>query len=130
MSLFISFLSENIVLIAALVAIIIYQLSLKESFFIECQELVSALNDNKALLIDLRPVNDFATGHIAGAINLDEEAAKIRIKKNLKRKIVLVHKNNSQAQSFRAKIVGKHPEILILNDGMRNWKQQQYPTVR
>ncbi|MDG0969256.1 MAG: rhodanese-like domain-containing protein [Porticoccaceae bacterium] len=100
---------------------------------ISSTELVSAMNAETAILIDVRPSNEFQAGHIHGAIDIPHTKIASRIselEKYRERTIVLVDQMGQHAGSA-GKILSKDGfNVRRLSGGMNDWQHQNMPVVK
>ncbi|HAZ79388.1 MAG TPA: rhodanese-like domain-containing protein [Porticoccaceae bacterium] len=100
---------------------------------ISSAELVSAMNAETAILIDVRPSNEFQAGHIHGALDIPHTKIASRIselEKYRERTIVLVDQMGQHAGSA-GKILSKDGyNVRRLSGGMNDWQHQNMPVVK
>ncbi len=95
-------------------------------------ELTRLLNDDAAILIDLRDSKEYATGCITGAINIPSVKLDGRIselEKYREQKIVLVDKIGQQAAPAGRKLRQAGYDVQRLRGGMGEWMHQSLPVV-
>jgi len=95
-------------------------------------ELTRLLNDDAAILIDLRDSKEYATGCITGAINIPSAKLDGRItelEKYREQKIVLVDKIGQQAAPAGRKLRQAGYDVQRLRGGMGEWMHQSLPLV-
>ncbi|MEN1925387.1 rhodanese-like domain-containing protein [Luteimonas sp. MJ293] len=97
-------------------------------------ELAPLVNQENALVVDLRPIADFDKGHIAGSKNVvmsqfDPENKQLAAAKKLP--VVLVCKTGQTAggAASRLKKAG-FERIYLLDGGITGWQQADLPLVR
>ena len=97
-------------------------------------ELTALVNRENALVVDLRPVADFAKGHIPGSKNVqmsqfDPESKQLAPAKALP--VVLVCKTGSTANDAakRLKKAG-FQNVYVLDAGIGGWLQADLPLVK
>jgi len=96
--------------------------------------LTELINRGNALVVDLRPANDFEKGHIPGAKNVlpsqfDPENKRLAAARALP--VVLVCKDG-QASSGAAKRLKKagFEQVYVLEGGIGGWQQADLPLVK
>lgn len=98
------------------------------------QFLINLVNKEQALVLDLRSVEEFKAGHIAGAKHVDVPQLATKIDILLKDKshpVVLVcasgHKSLGHAQTVKK--LG-YQRVYYLAQGMTAWRQDNLPVVK
>lgn len=90
-------------------------------------EFKKAIETKKYLLIDVRTPEEFAQGHIAGAINInvgDEDFAKKVKEKTQKQKTVAIYcRSGRRSKVAISAIESLKLQIAELNDGIISWQQ-------
>jgi len=93
---------------------------------IDGTELEALMSDGKKLvLVDVREPDEFAAGHIRGAINIPFDDAKTRVLRELSRndRIVFVcHGGPMGDELGRLLAKNDYPEVYNLAGGMKKWK--------
>jgi len=96
-------------------------------------EVVTALNSDSAVLVDVRSTNDYQAGHIHGAINIPHTKTagrKAELEKHRDKTIVLVDQMGQHAGTA-GKILSKEGfNVRRLNGGMSEWQHQNMPVVQ
>lgn len=95
------------------------------------QTAVDLINNENALIIDLRDKESFKNGHIIDAINCtaeDFEQAKMNKYKN--KKIILVCARGLQSPAVAAKIAAQGYQALVLGGGIASWQSADLPLVK
>jgi len=96
-------------------------------------ELVSLMNSEAAVLVDVRPSTDFQAGHIHGAINIPHTKTATRIseiEKHREKLIVLVDQMGQHAGSTGKMLTKDNYNVRRLSGGMSEWQQQNMPVVQ
>jgi rhodanese-related sulfurtransferase len=93
---------------------------------IDGKEMEALMSDGKPMVIvDVREPNEFAAGHIKGAINIPYDDAKPRVLKELapKDRIVFVCHGGPMGDEL-GKLLAKndYPDVYNLAGGMKKWK--------
>jgi thiosulfate/3-mercaptopyruvate sulfurtransferase len=123
----------------------------RETLLTTAEALKNKLRSDNLCLIDVRPAEDFATGHIPGAVHfdlfglslIDTSAAPLKAFMHMihhilelrgvsESKEVVAYENNSGMRAARAlwflDYFG-HPNARMLDGGMQAWKAAGFPTV-
>lgn len=91
------------------------------------QEFKKALETNKYLLIDVRTPDEFAQGHITGAINInvnDEDFVKKIKDKTQKQKMLAIYCRSGRRSKVAINAIEPLKlQIVELNDGIMGWLQ-------
>ena len=94
---------------------------------LEIDEFVKKMTSERYVLIDVRLAEEFAAGHIQGAINIDYYSADFsnQIEKNRKQKPVLhCRSGNRSAKSMQMMCEMGFVEVKHLGGGIKGWKQK------
>lgn len=97
-------------------------------------ELAPLVNQENALVVDLRPIADFDKGHIAGSKNVtmsqfDPESKQLNAAKGLP--VVLVCKTGQTATGAAARLKKAGFErVYVLDGGITAWQDAQLPLAR
>ena len=88
-------------------------------------EAVRLMNDEEAVVIDLRPIDEFQRGHIIGSVNL----LPTEIKNQNVGKIVDV---NGVSSATSAELLTKQgfEKVYVLKDGLAAWAGANLPLVK
>lgn len=93
---------------------------------IDGKEMEALMSDGRPMIIvDVREPNEFAAGHIRGAINIPYDDAKPRIVKELapKDRIVFVCHGGPMGDELGKLLVKNgYPDVYNLAGGMKKWK--------
>ena len=91
------------------------------------QEFKKALETNKYMLIDVRTPEEFAQGHITGAINInvnDEDFVKKIKDKTQKQKMLAIYCRSGRRSKVAINAIEPLKlQIVELNDGIMGWLQ-------
>ena len=118
---------------ALLVALIITERR-KGGESVTAQVLVRLVNKDDAIVIDLRDKNEFAAGHIAGAVNLPyasyaNRSEELNVYKN--RPVVLVCKIGQHSSAIGSKLLAAgFADVKRLAVGMTEWQSANLPVVK
>lgn len=97
-------------------------------------QLTGLMNHDNALVIDLRPINDFQAGHIAGSRNVqmsqfDAENKQLAGAKALP--VVLVCKTGQTAGGAAGRLVkAGFEKVYVLDGGIGGWAGADLPLVK
>ena len=98
---------------------------------VHCQEAVNLINHNDAIVLDVRPTNEFSKGHITDSINIPHNLLVdrfVELDKHKDRPIILVcahgHTTSASGQLLR-----KHgwQKLYRLTGGITAWQDQRLP---
>jgi len=92
---------------------------------------VQLINREKAVVVDVRETEEFATGHVAGARNIPLNQLEQRLPEVVKNKtvpVILVCQTGGRAQRAlgTAKTLG-YDKAVVLGGGMGAWKEANLP---
>ena len=99
---------------------------------ISSQELVSKFDDQKLLILDVRPQREFLQGHIRGAINVQPEDIEGQIQDLATDKIVIAYCRGPYclySYQMLASLRDKGIEAFRLEEGFPEWKAAGLPYV-
>ena len=136
MALFLEFVAQQWLLVAALLTVIV-MLVLHESrragASVTPQAAINLVNDEEGVFLDLRDAADFKQGHIAGAVNIP--AAKLadrmaELDKYRDKPVVLVCKMGQQAGAAGKQLgAAGYGRVHRMTGGMMEWSNLQLPVV-
>ncbi len=140
MAQFMDFVSANPLLCAAWLALfgmLIYSLfsaSLRSFKMISPTELTTLVNRESGQVIDIRPIDSFRKGHIAGAKNLVEskitENNKAELEKYASHPIIVVCESGMTANKVCTRLTQMGFEsVYNLRGGMQEWRQANLPVA-
>lgn len=93
-------------------------------------EFKKAVDSKKYLLVDVRTPEEFAQGHIAGAININvadsDFAKKVQTKTQKQKQIALYCRSGRRSKLAISQIESLKLQIVELNDGIMSWQQAGY----
>lgn len=137
MALFIEFLSQQWILATALLAcltLLMQYESRKGGPLLSPQQLINKVNQQQAVVIDLREVAEFDAGHIVDAINIPNAklAARIVELEQYREKPVVLVCKMGQHSGAAGKILSASDfgDVSRLKGGMAEWQASQLPVVR
>ncbi|MBV32949.1 MAG: sulfurtransferase [Porticoccaceae bacterium] len=120
------------ILIALIFLLIIYEKD-KGGKQLGPHELVSLINSEEAVLIDLRPLDEFRSGHISGAINIPHSklnSRHVELQQHVDKIVVLADKYGQHSGSSGKLLVDLGYNVRRLNGGMVEWRDQNMPVVK
>ena len=121
-------------LLALLLTGLAYYESRKAGPQVSPQQLSLLINNEDAVIVDVRPAKEYKTGHIVDAVNipysqLSEQAG--QLEKHKDRPLVLVCKMGQHAGGMAKQLKAKGFEpVYRLRGGMMEWTSAQMPTVK
>ena len=137
MALFLEFLAQQWILVAALlaaVAMLVFYESRKAGPSLSPQQAINLVNTEQGVFLDLRDGADYKQGHIADAMHIP--AAKLadrmgELDKHREQPIVLVCKMGQQSGAAGKQLRGAgFSRVDKMAGGMIEWSNLQLPTVR
>jgi|TARA_B110000967_G_C18768708_1_gene501884 rhodanese-related sulfurtransferase len=130
------FASEQWLLISLLL-VLIYIFALTERTKggkpMTCSQLVSLMNADQAVLVDVRANADYQAGHVHGAINIPHTKIATRIseiEKHREKIIVLTDQMGQHAGGAGKEMTKQGYTVRRLSGGMSEWQQQNMPVVQ
>jgi len=121
-------------LLVGLIVTLIYTESLKRGASVSLHEATRVMNQEEGVVVDLRGAQEFAEGHIAGAINVPYAELGSRISELDKHKdsaIVLVCKmGQHSATASRSLKEAGFSNVRRMDGGMAEWNNANMPTVK
>ena len=97
------------------------------------QEATQLINHQDAVLVDLRPIDAFKTGHVLGAISIpfaELENKSKKLEKYKSKPIILVCAAGLQSARATTLLTNKGLSALILAGGIRGWRDAEMPLVK
>ena len=98
-----------------------------------CSQLVSLMNADQAVLVDVRANADYQAGHVHGAINIPHTKIATRIseiEKHREKIIVLADQMGQHAGGAGKEMTKQGYTVRRLSGGMSEWQQQNMPVVQ
>lgn len=89
------------------------------------QEFAATISDSNAQLVDVRTAEEFADGHIPGAVNIDvkradfDELASAGL--DLGRPVALYCRSGARSKTAAKRLAGKGFKVYELDRGFMNW---------
>lgn len=137
MALFLEFLTQQWILVAALLAVavmLVMHEARKSGPSLSPQQAINLINSEQGVFLDLRDAAAYKQGHIVDALHipsgkLPERMAELEKYKN--KPIVLVCKMGQQASAAGKQLKAKdYEKVYKMTGGMMEWGNLQLPTVR
>jgi len=133
---FIVFASQQWVLFSILLLFIyayVWRESSKSGKSLSHFELTRMLNDDSAVVLDVRDAKEYTVGHIAGALNipytkLADRSAELSMHKE--KVIVVVDKQGQHAGAVGRELGKKGYTVNRLGGGMSSWIAEKLPMVK
>ena len=136
MALFLEFVSQQYILVAALAAVaflLFFNESRKSGAALSPQQAISMVNAEDGLFLDLRDASDYKLGHIVDALNLPATKIESRmgeLEKHKNKPIVLVCKMGQQASAAGKTLKANgFEQVYKMTGGMMEWSNLQLPTI-
>ena len=129
-----AFIYNNIVLFSAFIilGLLIINHEIKSHFSptknINCDDLINAMNNSKALLIDMRNAEEFKAGHIVGAKNYSlDDLANLDV--SVADDAIITYANDEKAAIQAADLIIKQgaKEVFYLEGGLSSWIDNNMP---
>ena len=129
-----AFIYNNIVLFSAFIilGLLIINHEIKSHFSptknINCDDLINAMNNSKALLIDMRNAEEFKAGHIVGAKNYSlDDLANLDV--SVVDDAIITYANDEKAAIQAADLILKQgaKEVFYLEGGFSSWIDNNMP---
>jgi rhodanese-related sulfurtransferase len=137
MELFFQFVSAQwywFALLSALLAALAWSESRKAGPQVSPQQLSLMVNNEDALVLDVRPDKEYRQGHIVNALNIPATSFKDHIEqldKHKERPLVLVCKVGQQTGNVAKQLrAAGFEKIYRLSGGMMEWSGSQMPVVK
>lgn len=136
MALFLDFLVEQWMLAAAMVVcitLLVRHESLKGGPTLTSQQLVNQINQQDAVVVDLRDTSEFNQGHIVNALNIPHAKLAARmaeLEAYKERPLVLVCKLGQHSGAAGKLLSAEgYSQVSRLSGGMAEWQSSQLPLV-
>lgn len=91
------------------------------------------INDKDAVVVDIRPANEFRTGHITGSINVPSAKLKDQmntLEKHKSSPLILVCKTGMTASSTAKELIKAGFDVYKLQGGIAEWQNASLPLVK
>lgn len=136
MALFVEFLVQQWILVAALlatVAMLILHEARKSGPSLSPQKAVQLVNEEEGIFVDLREASEFRKGHIVNAVNIPANKLPermVELEKYKDRPVVLVCKMGQQSGAAGKQLkAASYSKVYKMTGGMMEWASLQLPTV-
>jgi rhodanese-related sulfurtransferase len=136
MQLFLEFVGQQWILVAALImclALLLRHESAKGGPSLSPQQLINMVNQQQAVVVDLRDTKEFAGGHIVDAINIPQAKLverKVELDSYRQQPLILVDKMGQHTGAAGKQLSADgFEQVSRLSGGMMEWKSQQLPLV-
>jgi len=136
MALFIEFLGQQWMLTSGIIVCFIVLMkyeSKKGGESLSPQQMINMVNQQRAVVVDLRDKSEFSVGHIVDAINIPSASVASRmseLEQYRDRPIVIVCKMGQHSGAAgKLLTAGGFEQIYRLDGGMMEWKNMQLPVV-
>jgi len=133
--LFLAFISEQWMLVSAL-AVLAYVYAWTEKqkggVTVSHHQLTRLVNDDSAVIVDLRDASEFKAGHIVNALNIPHAKLGDRsgeLASHQEKTIILVDKMGHHAGTAGRVLKAKGFEVNRLEGGMTDWQSNNLPVV-
>ena len=101
---------------------------------VSAQELVNLVNNEGAVVVDVRDAKDFETGHIVGAVNIPHAAIESRVDELAKyrEQPVVIACKMGQHSGAAGTVLRKagFENVARLTGGVAEWRNQNLPVVK
>lgn len=130
------FIAEQWILVTGLAALILlffYRESTQGGPQLSVHQLTNAVNNDNAIILDIRDSKEFSAGHIVDAINVPYAEVKERLEtlnKYRDRQIVIVDKMGQHAGAISRQLIADGFNANRLRGGIAEWQQQNLPLVK
>ena len=98
---------------------------------VDPQEMTRLINHERALVLDIRPAEDFQRGHVLGAINIPESELGTRmqeLKKSREKPVIVVDQNGASApRALRLLKQDGYTRLSCLKGGLVGWQRASMP---
>jgi rhodanese-related sulfurtransferase len=136
MALFLEFLTQQWILVAALSSVVIMLFmheTRKSGPSLSPQKAINMVNAEQGVFLDLRDAADYKQGHIVDAVHIPSARLAERmaeLEKYRNKPIILVCKMGQQASAAGKQLKGNNFEqVYKMTGGMMEWSNLQLPTV-
>ena len=134
MNTFFAFISQNRIavtlLLLSIIALIVYERR-KGGKKLSPSEATRKINKEEALVVDLRPSQEFSSGHIAGSINVqvDKLEQHLTTKRHSKETpVILVCKTGVASKKLGVSLIkAGYLDVNVVSGGMMTWEGNGMP---
>lgn len=119
-------------LVISIILFILYETT-RSGKTISNNELSRQVNLGEGVVIDIRLLKDYNSGHIVGSLNIPEDRIDSQIDTLTKYKdktLILVDSQGNYSSSCLKKLVGKDFKIVKLSGGIASWRADNLPIKR
>ncbi|WP_317932425.1 rhodanese-like domain-containing protein [Halioxenophilus sp. WMMB6] len=133
---FVAFATEQWLLVSLLLALVIlyfWNEKRRSGNSVSTHEATRLLNNDQAVLVDLRDSGDFKAGHISEAINIPYAKLKDRLAelaKHQSKTVILTDKMGQHTGAAGRELVKLGYQVARLEGGMAEWQAQKLPVVK
>ncbi|GAB1255744.1 rhodanese-like domain-containing protein [Aurantivibrio plasticivorans] len=133
---FFIFISEQYILVGVLLALIytfVWNEKRRGGKTVSTHELTRMMNNDEAILVDVRDPSDYKTGHIVNALNIPFNKINDRwqeLEPHKAKTIILVDKMGQHTGGVGNTLRGKDFQVNRLSGGMSEWEAQNLPVVK
>jgi rhodanese-related sulfurtransferase len=121
---------KTLIILSLVITTSLFAQSGSSTQYLTAPEFKKVVESKKHLLIDVRTPDEFADGHIAGAINIDindPDFAKTVKNKTSKQKLVAVYCRSGRRSKVAISLIEPLKlQIVELNNGIISWEQAGY----
>ncbi|MCA1694903.1 MAG: rhodanese-like domain-containing protein [Actinobacteria bacterium] len=97
----------------------------------DARKRIAGNEEERSRVVDIRPFDEFAEGHIAGALHLDESGAD-EVEQGLggeeSERWILVCDDGARSAELAGELSGRGIEAAYLDGGMKAWIKENLPT--
>lgn len=99
------------------------------------QQVTDLINHQNAVVLDIRPEDDFSTGHITGALHypadkLETEQEKLEKKYKSKPLVIICQNGNDSAKLAGQLLKQSSKQVFALKGGISGWVDASLPLVK
>jgi len=126
-------LSAGVVFLIIALIIIEFLRAKRHRFSATPAQVTNLINRENAVVIDLRPRENFAKGHIIGAQSVSAKDIKEndrKLEKFKNKPIIIVCATGMESQKLALYLKSQHKQVYILGGGMRAWVDASMPIVK
>lgn len=136
---FLNFLTEHWLLSTLFVALLVSYLVFEfkqnaDKKEVSADQAIFLYNHQHAVILDIRSTNDFADGHIVGAVHVDASEADHKSKKLQKyedKTVVIVSADGKQALNFANRLEAQgFEQVFSLAGGIHAWLAAGLPLIK
>lgn len=121
-------------LLCGLLALLMYYEQRKAGPALSPQQLANLINQQQAVVVDVRAVADYKAGHIVDALNIPVSQLDSQIQqldKHAGKPLVVVCKMGQHSGAAAKQLKAKgYEQVYRLSGGMMEWTNSQMPLVR